>query len=102
MRILTSSQERALLHCAAGIHRTGVLSYTLLRFGGFSTREKAMEGIKKMRQHTYDGVKDWRIDLAEEIILPAVVVELESGREKYSNSLDQLSAALTVKDVEKI
>jgi len=100
LKVLASSKERALLHCAAGIHRTGVLSYTLLRCSGFNTREKAMEGIKKMRQHTHDGVKDWRIDLAEEMILPAVVAQLEPSSEAHSDNLDQPPTPPLVKDVE--
>ena len=31
MEILKNGEETALIHCAAGIHRTGTLGYTLLR-----------------------------------------------------------------------
>ena len=31
MEILQNGEETALIHCAAGIHRTGSLGYTLLR-----------------------------------------------------------------------
>lgn len=33
LQILNTSQEVALIHCAAGIHRTGSIGFTLLRLG---------------------------------------------------------------------
>ena len=68
---LSETSHRVLLHCAAGIHRTGTIAYTLLRLSG-RTRADAMEDIKKIRMDTYKGVGEWRIDLAETIILPVV------------------------------
>ena len=32
--VLQSTQHIAVLHCAAGIHRTGTIAYTLLRLSG--------------------------------------------------------------------
>ncbi len=31
---LLDNEETVLIHCAAGIHRTGVVAYTLLRMDG--------------------------------------------------------------------
>ena len=53
-------EHRVLVHCAAGIHRTGTVSYSLLRMDGKDGKE-AYETLKVMRQETYDGVGDWRI-----------------------------------------
>mmetsp|Transcript_30723 Transcript_30723/g.57406 ORF Transcript_30723/g.57406 Transcript_30723/m.57406 type:complete len:124 (-) Transcript_30723:111-482(-) len=75
--MLKNGEEKALLHCAAGIHRTGICTYTLLRCSGEAkTRKEAMERIKAIRLHTHDGVKDWRINLAEEILIPLLSQKL--------------------------
>ena len=59
----------ALLHCAAGFHRTGLNCYTLLRLLGKLTPDEAYKAIKEMREATYYEVLDWRIDLAEKHIV---------------------------------
>ena len=58
-----------MIHCAAGIHRTGTMAYTMLRMSGYSADE-AVEGLKKMREDTHKGVGDWRIELAEKHLVP--------------------------------
>ena len=47
-KILMKNEEKVLIHCSAGIHRTGTIAYTLLRMDG---REPliAWEGLKEMR-----------------------------------------------------
>jgi protein-tyrosine phosphatase len=76
-RLLKSGKERALLHCAAGIHRTGTCAYSLLRCSGeHPTRVSAMAAVKAMREATFVGVKDWRIDLAEEFLVTGLRREL--------------------------
>jgi hypothetical protein len=35
-------------------------------------KQAAYEALKIMRQATYDGVGDWRIELADKLILPGV------------------------------
>lgn len=47
--------RRVLIHCAAGIHRTGTVSYSLLRMDGRNHKE-AYESLRVMRPVTYDGV----------------------------------------------
>ena len=66
--LMTNNKEKVLVHCAAGIHRTGITGYTLLRWSGLS-QEKAMDTIKGIREDTHRGVGDWRIELAEEFIV---------------------------------
>jgi protein-tyrosine phosphatase len=34
--MINENEERVLIHCAAGIHRTGTITYTLLRMNGLS------------------------------------------------------------------
>jgi protein-tyrosine phosphatase len=57
---LKGNSFKVLIHCAAGIHRTGVVTYTLLRINGYSN-ENAMNEILQMRKDTYEGVGQWRI-----------------------------------------
>ena len=70
--ILKSSEERALIHCAAGIHRTGTMAYTLMRMDGRDP-DTAYETLKTMRIETYKGVGDGRIEIAEKMLFPAIV-----------------------------
>jgi protein-tyrosine phosphatase len=47
--------ESVLIHCSAGIHRTGMLAFGLLRWLGLS-EEEALEKIATMRPQTRDGM----------------------------------------------
>ena len=55
-----------LVHCSAGIHRTGITLYVLLRLFCFNEKE-AMEAIQIIRIETYKGVGVERIKFAEEL-----------------------------------
>lgn len=70
-----------LVHCSAGVHRTGSLGYAVLRANG-RTREQALEGLRAMRQVTADGVDQMgrgnargggRTDLVERRVVAAVM-----------------------------
>jgi hypothetical protein len=50
-----------LIHCAAGMHRTGMASYALLRLRGLD-REAALELMQQMRPVTREGVGEKRLD----------------------------------------
>ncbi len=50
-----------LIHCAAGIHRTGMVAYALLRWRGFD-EDAALALITQMRTHTGAGVQRKQID----------------------------------------
>ena len=65
---MSTNEERVLVHCAAGIHRTGTVTYSLLRLGGLSA-EQAYAHIALIRKDTGKGVGDWRIELAEKNIV---------------------------------
>ncbi|CAG9320697.1 unnamed protein product [Blepharisma stoltei] len=43
--------EKILIHCAAGIHRTGAFTYTLLRISGLS-QDEAFSAIREIREET--------------------------------------------------
>ena len=74
---MQNNKHVAVLHCAAGVHRTGTIGYTLLRLGGLSAGE-SFEGLKTMREETYKGVGDWRIKLAEDELVPHIAKQLEN------------------------
>lgn len=47
--------ESILIHCSAGIHRTGMMSYALLRARGLN-REATLQCIDQLRPHTRAGL----------------------------------------------
>jgi protein tyrosine/serine phosphatase len=58
-----------LVHCAAGVRRTGIIVYCLLRMNGES-RESALEILLKLREETRNGIGDYRIEYAEKYLIP--------------------------------
>ena len=68
-----SSSQICVLHCAAGVHRTGTLAYTILRMSGYDASE-AFELLGTMREETKKGVGDWRIELAEKHLVPLLTL----------------------------
>ena len=47
--MLKDQDEVALIHCAAGIHRTGILAYTLLRLLGQLGKKEAYAKLAALR-----------------------------------------------------
>jgi protein tyrosine/serine phosphatase len=58
-----------LVHCAAGIRRTGIVVYCLLRMNGES-RESALEILLKLREETRNEIGDYRIEYSEKYLVP--------------------------------
>lgn len=56
------------IHCAAGLHRTGIILYTLLRITG-ETKENALNIIKDIRLETYKYCGEHRINYAESYLV---------------------------------
>ncbi|MBL8061619.1 MAG: dual specificity protein phosphatase family protein [Anaerolineales bacterium] len=54
-----------LIHCSAGIHRTGTVAYGLLRWRGLE-RVEAMKLISQMRKETADGMMEKRMRWGDE------------------------------------
>lgn len=75
LAMLRKNEETALIHCAAGIHRTGSLGYTLLRLASPEplSKEQAYEALKILREDTWKGVGDWRIDVAERYLVTPIL-----------------------------
>lgn len=63
---LLDREASMILHCSAGIHRTGMIAYALLRLRG-DTREVALERIGEMRGHTRDGLQHRHLVLGDEL-----------------------------------
>lgn len=60
--LMKQKQHRVLVHWAAGIHRTGIITYMLQRMFGFS-HDDAFSNLNSIREATYNGVGMWRINL---------------------------------------
>lgn len=59
--------EAILIHCAAGIHRTGMLAHALLRWQGYSEAQ-ALDLIELMRPHTRLGLQSRQIAWGNRVI----------------------------------
>ena len=57
------------IHCAAGIHRTGMVAYALLRWRGFD-EDAALALITQMRAHTGAGLQKKQINWGNRAIPP--------------------------------
>ena len=58
-----------LIHCSAGIHRTGTIAYGLLRWRGVESK-KAMALIHKMRKQTAEGMMEKRMQWGDDNAQP--------------------------------
>ncbi|MBI5349089.1 MAG: tyrosine-protein phosphatase [Chloroflexi bacterium] len=68
--ILSQELDRGasmLIHCAAGIHRTGMVAYTLLRWRGYNGAQ-SLDLIGQMRLFTREGVGQKRIEWGNGVI----------------------------------
>jgi protein-tyrosine phosphatase len=54
------------IHCSAGIHRTGMFGYALLRTCGLDV-DAATEALARLRAVTAEGVGQQRLAWAEEL-----------------------------------
>lgn len=64
------------VHCAAGIHRTGTIIYTLLRMFG-EDPDSAFNLLGDIRKETKNKVGDFRIKLAEEKLVSGILQEMK-------------------------
>lgn len=80
---LLDGGHAVVIHCAAGMHRTGAVAYWTLRQSGFNA-EDALNLIAELRPHTHRGLtersKKWRgrqLVSAAEGLLPKVLAAAE-------------------------
>jgi hypothetical protein len=64
---ILDSGSHLLIHCSAGIHRTGTVAYILLRWRGHD-EEEALSLIARMRLHTREGLRRGDIEWGNEVI----------------------------------
>jgi len=55
-----------LIHCSAGMHRTGMITYALLRYRGHG-EEAALELIQTLRYHTWTALKREQLQWGSEL-----------------------------------
>ena len=79
-RIMAESKQIVLVHCAAGIHRTGVFAYSLLRATGLGGKS-AMAKILEIREVTHRGVGQDRIEGANLYIIPSLLKAIKESKE---------------------
>lgn len=60
MKQLLEKGGRIYIHCSAGIHRTGMVTYAFLRYLGLDT-EEAFANLHKLRKITAEGATEKRI-----------------------------------------
>jgi protein-tyrosine phosphatase len=60
LRAQLAEGQRIFVHCSAGIHRTGMISYALMRFLGMSA-DDARRTLSELRGVTAEGVGDARL-----------------------------------------
>lgn len=63
---MLESGEFIFVHCAAGIHRTGIFLYALLRISGFN-KDDTLEKIRQIRTVTWEKCGTSRFELAESL-----------------------------------
>lgn len=68
-QILRNFSVNLFIHCAAGLHRTGIVVYSLLRIFG-ETPESALQALEYIRSETRKEVGEKRIEFSENFILP--------------------------------
>ena len=65
LRCALDNQARIYVHCSAGIHRTGMITYAFLRYVKLPAQD-ARDTLSKMRRETAEGVGDERIQWGEQ------------------------------------
>lgn len=78
-KMLTDNKINLFVHCAAGLHRTGAIVYTILRMFGES-KKLALMHLEKIRKETRKKVGDHRIEYAERLLVQKLPVEFEQAK----------------------
>lgn len=92
--ILKNNQVVLFIHCAAGLHRTGTIIYSLLRMFEESP-QSAMKAIEYIRLETFKEVGENRINYAENLIVPKLTKNISKEEE---NKLVESIEKIEIKD----
>lgn len=87
--------ERVLVHCAAGIHRTGFFTYSLLRLCGFDP-EDTMKRLDEIRHVTAAQGGAHRFALAEELVTRLLTGNFSSEQRTHIHSVSVLMTPFDV------
>ncbi len=71
--------EAILIHCSAGIHRTGMLAFALLRWRGYAESD-ALDLIGQMRLHTRNGLQSRQIAWGNRVIAESGELGVSQGK----------------------
>jgi protein tyrosine/serine phosphatase len=74
--ILVKNPVVLFIHCAAGLHRTGTILYSLFRIFD-ETPESSLDALKYVREETWKKVGEERIKVAETVIVPLLINKLK-------------------------
>ena len=66
------NQARVYIHCSAGIHRTGMITYLFLRYTGLSA-DAARQTLQQLRQETWQAVGTDRLQWADQFVVRLLV-----------------------------
>ncbi|CAF1151710.1 unnamed protein product [Didymodactylos carnosus] len=75
--LLQQSNTKLLVHCAAGVHRTGTIIHLLLRFCAQLTIQQSHLALLQMRRVTAAQVGTHRIELVERFLLPQLQLQIK-------------------------
>jgi protein-tyrosine phosphatase len=67
-----------LIHCSAGIHRTGMVAFALLRWHGYG-EDEALAAIGEMRPHTGAGIQRKHVEWGNAAVRPGFPYVASSG-----------------------
>ena len=81
LNVMKKNKIVLFIHCAAGIHRTGTILYTILRLCDESI-ESSMEAIKFIRLDTFRKCGDNRLKYAEEFLVQPLMKIWKCNEEK--------------------
>ncbi len=81
-----NNDDRILIHCAAGIHRTGVFAYSFIRNLGNDV-ESSRGLLQMMREVTFKGVGEDRLKYAEMFLVKETCKLIVKDKEEETDKI---------------
>lgn len=92
---LVNEEINLFVHCTHGVHRTGIMVYSILRCFD-EDRNSALEALKQIREDTYDNIGEKRINYAEKEVIPYTLEIIKKKEEKQEKENKQLDSNLQI------